>query len=58
MSGSRSTIAVLLLLHVPPLVALLSVVVIPAHNDDAPLIDDGKAFTTIDLTVIQPALIV
>ena len=42
---STTAIAVLLLLHVPPLVASLKVKRLPVHNVPAPVIDKGNGFT-------------
>lgn len=48
---------VLLLLHTPPLVLLLSVVAEPAHTDAVPVIDEsGLTVTTV--VAIQPAPVV
>lgn len=45
------------LLHVPPRVALLSVVVLPSHTDVVPDIVDGKEFTVSDPVLWQPVLV-
>ena len=45
---------VLPLLHVPPDVPSLKVVVKPAHKLVAPVIATGKGFTTTEAVVIQP----
>ena len=47
-------IPVLPLVHVPPLVASLKVVVKPAQTDAVPVIDDGNGFTVATIVVIQP----
>jgi hypothetical protein len=44
----------LLLLHVPPVVALVSKVVVPAHTLGDPLIAAGDAFTVTTWVLIQP----
>ena len=44
----------LLLLHVPPLVALLSVVVVPIQADSVPLIAPGAAVTVTSYVATQP----
>jgi hypothetical protein len=33
------------LVHVPPLVAAVSVVLLPTHKEELPVIDPGPAFT-------------
>ena len=43
------------LLHAPPGVVLLSVVVSPTHTDVVPVIADGMPFTVTTAVVIQPA---
>jgi hypothetical protein len=43
------------LLHAPPAVVLLSVMVSPAHTADGPVIADGNPFTVATAVVIQPA---
>jgi hypothetical protein len=45
----------LLLLHVPPMAALLSVAVAPAHIDDVPEIAGGTALTLNVIVLKQPA---
>ena len=45
---------VLPLLHVPPVVALARVDVVPAHIAVAPVIAAGSGFTVIIVVVIQP----
>ena len=47
---------VLLLLHVPPVVASVNVVVEPTHTADAPLIAAGSGLTVIVVVVKQLAL--
>jgi hypothetical protein len=47
-------IDVLLLLHVPPLVALLKVEVAPVQTVKAPVIADGNAFTVTILVAVHP----
>ena len=49
-----AAIAVLLLLHVPPAVALVKVVVVPAHSPDTPLMAEGTATTVIVFVTVQP----
>ena len=51
-----STVAavVLLLLHIPPPVALFNAVTEPAHTEVVPVIDDGKPFTVTVFAAIQP----
>jgi hypothetical protein len=44
----------LLLVHDPPGVALLSVVVAPAHTDATPVIANGKGLTVTVNVVSQP----
>jgi hypothetical protein len=46
---------VLLLLHVPPLVALPRLVVKPLHTCNVPVIAFGNGFTEIVFTTVQPA---
>src|ERR1019366_9069008 len=46
--------AVLLLLHVPPGVASVSVVVLPAQTVAVPVTDDGNAFTVTVAEAVQP----
>lgn len=41
-------------LHVPPLVVVLSVVVLPAHTLAVPVMEAGKGFTVIPFVVAQP----
>ncbi len=48
----------LLLLHVPPEVALLSVVVRPGHTDVVPVISATAAFIVTSVIAKQPALAV
>jgi hypothetical protein len=43
-----------LLLHAPPLVALLSVVEAPAHTCVVPVIADGNGFTVMVAVAVQP----
>ena len=50
--------AVLLLLHTPPLVALVNVVVKPMHTFVVPPIAAGFGLTVKLVTAIQPVLIV
>ena len=47
--------AVLLLLHVPPVVALLSVMLLPAHGLVAPVVAARAALTVSWVIVRQPA---
>lgn len=49
-----AAIPVLLLLHVPPDVASVSVVAVPAHMLAAPLIGEGEGKTVIDLVTVHP----
>jgi hypothetical protein len=44
-----------LLLHVPP-PASVRVVFVAIHTEDAPLIDEGNAFTVITVVAWQPVL--
>jgi hypothetical protein len=46
--------AVLLLLHVPPVVVLLNVVVLPTHTAVMPVIAPGSGLTVIMVEVKQP----
>ena len=48
--------AVLLLLHVPPVVALLSVMLLPVHGLDTPVVAAKAVFTVSWVIVRQPAL--
>ena len=48
---------VLLLLHVPPVVPSLSVVVEPTHIDELPVIATGVGFTVINCEIVHPVLI-
>ena len=45
----------MLLVQVPPVVALLNVVVAPAHIGVVPVIDAGKGFTTTEAVTVQLA---
>ena len=47
-------IPVLPLVHVPPLVASLKVVVKPAQTAAVPVIDDGNGLTVTTTVAIQP----
>ena len=47
---------VLLLLHVPPVVVLLSVVVEPIHTEDVPLIAAGNGFTVMVFVTLAPQM--
>jgi hypothetical protein len=47
-------LAVVLLVHVPPVVELKSVVVPPAHTLSVPPIAAGRGFTVIDVVLWQP----
>ncbi len=44
----------LLLLHVPPVVASLRLMVLPGHTVVGPVIGDGGAFTVIDVEAVHP----
>lgn len=44
----------LLLAHVPPVLALLSVVVAPVHTDVVPVIAAGSGFTVTTIDLAQP----
>jgi hypothetical protein len=44
----------LLLAHVPPDTVLFSVIMLPAHTEEGPLIADGAAFTVTIAVAIQP----
>jgi hypothetical protein len=46
--------AVLLLLHIPPVVALLKEVVAPTHTEVAPTIADGTALTVTTVPAKHP----
>ena len=46
--------AVLLLVHAPPPVALVRVVVRPIHTFGVPLMDAGSGLTVTGVVVIQP----
>ncbi len=48
--------AVLLLLHVPPVVVFVSVVVAPSHTENEPPIAAGSGFTTKEVVLKHPAL--
>ncbi len=48
-----ATVSVVLL-HVPPVVALVSVVEVPVHKASVPPITAGSAFTVVTLVAIQP----
>lgn len=48
--------AVLLLVHVPPAILLLNVVVWPTHTVGVPVITDGAAFTVNDVVREHPVL--
>jgi hypothetical protein len=45
---------VLLLAHVPPATVLVSVMELPAHTDEGPLIAEGAAFTVTVVIAVQP----
>src|ERR1700752_3196741 len=47
----------LLLLHVPPVVASVRVVLPPTHTLAVPLITPGNAFTVTTVVILQPVLI-
>ena len=49
-------IAVLLLLHVPPVIPSLKVVAMPAQMFDAPLIADGVGITVTVMVEAQPVV--
>lgn len=49
---------VALLLHVPPPVALASVVVEPMHTDGVPVFTEGAAFTVTNVVRSQPSAVV
>jgi hypothetical protein len=46
----------LLLLHVPPVVAVLNVVTAPWHNELAPVMAAGIALTVTTAVAVQPLL--
>ena len=48
-------IAVLLLVHVPPVLASLSVIFCPAHTFEGPVIDNGAELMVIVVADLQPA---
>jgi hypothetical protein len=56
-SVSTVPIAMSLLLHVPPVVIVANVVVLPRHTVDAPVIVAGNWFTVTSLVISQPELI-
>jgi hypothetical protein len=47
-----------LLLHEPPVVVLLNVVVLPTHTLVVPVIAAGSAFTVTIAVMLQPVLMV
>jgi hypothetical protein len=49
-------IAVVLLVHVPPVIGCVSGVVSPSHTELAPTIADGAGVTVTTLVDVQPAL--
>jgi hypothetical protein len=52
--ASMAALALLLLVHVPPIALLLSCTVSPGHNDVAPVIADAAGFTVITRVTKQP----
>ena len=50
------TMPVLPLVHVPPLVASLMVVVKPAHTTAVPVMDEGNGLTVTTIVEIQPVI--
>lgn len=53
--GKTVAIAVLALLHVPPVVPSLSDIDAPAHAVAGPAIAEGNGSTEISLEILQPA---
>jgi hypothetical protein len=53
-AGLTVAVVVALLLHVPPVVAVTSSVVLPVHRVAVPLMGDGKAYTVTVLVAVQP----
>ena len=51
-------VVALLLLHVPPLVALLNVVVLPTHTSLFPVVAEAAEVTVIVAVLTQPATLV
>lgn len=49
-----AAIAVLLLPHVPPVVASVSAAVLPVHTIAGPAIAEGKGFTVTTAVIKQP----
>ncbi len=47
-------VAMLLLLHVPPVVVFVRVEVPPTHTDAVPKFDAGSGFTVMFVTLRQP----
>jgi len=52
--GSIVATELLLLLHTPPLNALLNVVIRPVHTDDTPVIAPGVVLTVMPIVAVQP----
>ena len=48
----------LLLLHVPPAVASLTVIIVPTHSDNDPWIDNGAGFTVATWVVTPQPVVV
>lgn len=44
----------LVVLHVPPEVGSVSVIVDPSHTTENPPMDDGNGFTLIGVVTVQP----
>jgi hypothetical protein len=44
----------LILLHVPPVVASVSVTELPIHNDDGPKTAAGSGFTVAGVVTVHP----
>ena len=57
-AGSIVATAKLLLLHVPPAVASISMVLAPAHTEVTPVIAAGSRFTVTAIAAAHPAAVV
>ena len=55
--ASTDATSVLLLLHEPPEVVLLNVVVTPVHTVADPEIEDGSAFTVIVVVAVATGVV-
>jgi hypothetical protein len=56
--GSTVALAVLLLLHVPPVIVLFKSLVAPTHALAVPVIEDGVVFTVTTLVTAVPQPVV